>query len=404
MARKIELTPLKKGKAEFNLIGKAKIGDFTFKMNCESQKSDWIYNSLNLGVECGENGVIYAESMGGYGSERENKLFVHGKKSDENGKEIDDFDNKFTIDWDDRKDEDILKEVGDMSFFEVGLETTEDGKVVKKRFLSEYDFIEYIQENLEDGMNVNVKGNLVYSIYNDTVQMKRKITSIFLSSLEKDKHKATFTQTLLLEEGAVGKIDRETLLIPITAKVVDYVKEYEGKLAKRNLPLTKVFNIKASKEKLESIKKLLKHFDAKKKTVTKLTVVGYFTKGSVQTVETTESDIPDDIMELIELGYMDKEEVLGKMAYKNGGGKVPEMTLIQAPAMKFVQNGEQQIPTIDKEEKAYTEDDLDISLILEDVEEIKNEEENEENDDLDINLDDDNGIDDDDDNSWLDEL
>ena len=350
MAKKIELTPLKKGAAQFNLVGKAKIGDFTFKMDCESQKSDWVYNSLNLGVECGEFGTIYAESMGGYGSERQNKIYVHGKKTNEQGKEGDDFKNTYEIDWEDRKNEDILSEVGDMVFFKAGLEVGEDGKVITKKFISEYDFIEYIEQHLKDSTVVNVKGSLVYSLYNENVQLKKKITSIFLSKAEEKDFKATFTQTLLLEDGAVGKVDRETYLIPITAKVIDYVKEYDGKLAKRNLPLTKVFNIKVSKEKLESIKKFLKHFAAKKKTVTRLTVEGYFTKAAVQTTEVSESDIPEDIMELIELGYMEKEEVLNKMAFKNGGGKSPELVMISKPAMKFIERDGQQLPMIDKEE------------------------------------------------------
>lgn len=369
MAKRNEITVLKKGRSEFNLVGKAKVGDFTFKMDCQSANSDWIYNALNLGIECGQNGTIYAEAMGGYGSERENRVYAHGKKTDENGREIDDFTNKITIDWEDRQDEEILKEVGDLAFFVAGLEKDTEGKVVKRRFLSEYDFIQYIEETLQDGMVVNVKGSISYSVYNDNLQMKRKIKSIFLSQAEEKDYKATFTQTLLLEEGAVGKPDRETLLIPITAKVVESVKKYNDKKFEKSvaMPFTKVFNVKASKENLENIKRFLKHFAAKKKTVTKLTVEGIFTRESVATTEVTEKDIPEDIMELIEMGLMEKEEVLNKIAFKNGGGKAPELVLIQKPALKFIENDGQQIPQIDKEEKAYTEDDVDVNLIIEEL-------------------------------------
>ena len=102
----------------FGLIGETKVNDYTYRIDEKSEKSDWIYNSLNLGVFCGEtSGTVYAELMGGYGSERDNVVYVHGKKED--GK--DDFENRFTIDWDDRFDEAISESVGDLSFMtEIG--------------------------------------------------------------------------------------------------------------------------------------------------------------------------------------------------------------------------------------------------------------------------------------------
>ena len=125
----------------FMLIGEAKINEYTYKTDEKSEKSDWIYNGLNLGVYCGETcGTVYAELMGGYGAERDNVVYVHGK--DEDGK--DDFDNKFTIDWDDRFDDSILESVGDLCFMTVGLERDKNGKVFYKRFLSPYDMIAYI--------------------------------------------------------------------------------------------------------------------------------------------------------------------------------------------------------------------------------------------------------------------
>ena len=87
MAKK-ERTPLAKSNgwtSVFNLVGEVKLNDYTFKLDEKSEKSDWVYNALNLGVDCGEkHGTVYAELMGGYGSERQNAVYVHGK--DENGK------------------------------------------------------------------------------------------------------------------------------------------------------------------------------------------------------------------------------------------------------------------------------------------------------------------------------
>lgn len=369
MAKELVLTQVKKKKAEFNLVGKAKIGDFTYKMDVESSKSDWVYNSLSLSVDCGKNnGSIYAECMGGYGSKRENKLYVHGKKENENGKVVDDFNNNYQIAWEDRLDEDILNEVGDMCFFKAGLEKDENGKTITRNFVSEYDFIEYVQAHLEDGATIKVKGDLQYSVYNEVVQIKKKIKSIFLLNVEEDKFKASFTQTLLLDSEAVGKLDKETMTIPVTARVVDYVKEYDGKLAKRMLPLTKVFEIPVTKEEVEGVLVFKKQFKAKKKTVTSLTVEGIFTKGNAKTVEVTIDDLDSDTRDLIKAGYLDLDECLGQVAFVNGGGKQKEQIYIKRPHMVTVEVGEKKSIKVDRVEEIYTEDDLDISLILADVE------------------------------------
>ena len=66
-----------------NILGKAVVNDYTFTIDKRSESSDWIYNRLNLTVDCGEkHGRISTELMGGYGSERgdKNVIYVHGKK------------------------------------------------------------------------------------------------------------------------------------------------------------------------------------------------------------------------------------------------------------------------------------------------------------------------------------
>lgn len=367
MAKQTERLVLKKGMAQFNLVGKAKVTDFTFTIDAESKTSDWVYNKLNLGVECGESGTIYAEMMGGYGSERANQCYVHGTKDSKDGKtKMDDFENKFQIDWEDRFDEEILKSVGEMCFITIGLEKDDKDKTVYKKFLSEYDAITYINENLEDGMVVNVKGNLNYSIYGENVQIKKNITSISLSKATPEQYKATFTQTLLLDGGSVGKLDKETMSIPVYARVVDYTKLYEDKLVKRMIPFNRTFEIKVTKDEVEKIKKFLKLFKAKTGKITSLTVEGKFSRGEVSTVQVSDADIPDDIKELIEDGYIDEKEVLDKIALKNGGGNKPEVMIITSPHIKYV--GEDvKSPSIDRIADLYDEDDLSINSILSDV-------------------------------------
>jgi hypothetical protein len=228
-------TALKKGVASFQLIGEAKVSDYTFKID-EKSNSGWVYNSMNLGVDCGNGNVVYADMMGGYSSVNDSIIYVHGKKENDQGRMVDDFANQFTIAWEDRFDDDILETIGEQCFITIGLEKDKKDKTFAKKFLSAYDAIEYVKEHLENGTVVNVKGDLKYSTYNESVQLKKEIRSIFLSKVDDtSKYKATFTQTVLLDKDSVGKLDKEKAIYPIYGKVVDYVKEYNGKLVKQNI-------------------------------------------------------------------------------------------------------------------------------------------------------------------------
>ena len=417
MAKNIELTEVKKGISTFNLIGKAKVSDFTFSLDQESQKpnSDWVYSKINLGVDCGVNGIIYADMMGGYGSDRDNYVYVHGV--DKDGK--DDYDNNFKIDWEDRFDETIFDTIGNNCFITVGLEKDENGKTIYKKFLSEYDAIDYINDNLQDGTIINVKGNLQYQKYNDKLSVKKNITSIVLSKAEEDKFKATFTQTLLVESDAVGKPDKDTMTVPVIATLIEYMKKFDDKKVFNsktnkqgmNLPIMKEFYVQINEEDKNKTALLLKQFKAKSKKVTEIVVDGIFTRGALETTEVKEDDIPDDIKELIEMGVIDKEDVLGKMAFANGGNK-PERMIITNPNIKMIEVDGGKRPSINRVADKYTQDDINPILVIEQFGYFEDEIENNTTSDCSNEVDiddlmkettsDDN--DDDDDDSWLKDL
>ena len=356
----------------FTLIGEAKVNDYTYKLDERSEKSDWIYNSLNLGVYCGEKcGTVYAELMGGYGAERDNVVYVHGKSED--GK--DDFDNKFTIDWDDRLDETILESVGDLCFLTVGLEKDKNGKVFYKKFLTPYDAISYINENLEDGTVINVKGNLKYSVYNDNVQVKKEINSVVLSKVDdSSKYGARFTQTMLLTKDSVGKPDKTTGILPIYAKVLDYVKEYKGKEVKTNIPYNKMFEYELDLSDAEKSKKVVDKVFKVQKGVTEATFEGDLIEGGA-TVTATEDDLTDDIKTLIEIGVYTLEEALAKCTISSGRER---RMVIRRPLIKIIEDKEgNKTPQIQKFERKYDEEDLILDFMYdsdEDEEEVNIEE------------------------------
>lgn len=366
-----EINQLTKGTASFNIVGKALINSYTFTLDKESQKSDWVYNQMQLKVHVGEYGDIKSEMMGGYGSERDNVVYVHGRKDDNK----DDFKNSFTIAWEDRFDEEVLKTIGDMCFITVGLEKDENEKVIYKKFLTQYDAITYIKEHLKDGEVINVKGNLSYQIYNGNLSVKKEITSIALSSVEEKDFKATFTQTLLVESDGVGKPNKETRTLPITAYVVDFANEFDGKNIIRmvngkkkkgtNIPMVKEFDFKIG-EDIEKAKKMVKYFKAKNKKVTEITVEGIFKQGgNLETQQVTLDDIPDDIKELIELGLYDEKEILDKQAFANGANKTPEEMLIIRPRVNMVGDEGNKTPQMAVDPDKYNEEDLYIDNVLE---------------------------------------
>ena len=354
----------------FNLVGEVRLSDYVFKLEQHSEKSDWIYNSMNLGIYCGESyGTVYGECMSGYGGERQNVIFVHGK--DENGK--DDFKNTYQIDFEDRFDESILEDVGDLCFVTAGLERDSKEKVFYKKFLSPYDFIAYCAEHLEENMVVNVKGQLKYTVYNGNVQCRKEINSIALSSATPDKYRATFTQTMLLDRDSVTKdsIDKDKGVINVDAMVLEKFKEYngwdltEGGKVKGGafVPLHKNFEYEINSEKPELTTAIINKLFKVKKGVMQVSFEGDFIESGA-TVQATVDDLIDDIKELISLGLYTEEEALAKCTV--GGSKERRM-ILRKPVIKMIDgaNEGEKVPQIQRFEEVFTEEDMLLDCLTE---------------------------------------
>lgn len=375
--------------SNFTLIGTPKISDFTYKIDEQNEGSSWIYNSLNLGVDCGEkHGTVYCELFGGYSDERENKIYAHGKKED--GK--DDYSVKMEIAWEDRFDESILEEVGDMCFITVGLEKTDKGKTYYNKFLSAYDAIAYVKEHLTSEMVVNVKGNLKYSTYNDRTQIRKTINSIVLSSKEDpSEFKAVFTQTILLDKDSASKenIDKDKGVMYVNSRVLDYVKEYNGVEVKGNFPFPVQFEFVMDLSEPEQCKKIIDKVFKVKKGITQETFEGEFVESGA-VVQTTVDDLPEEFKEYIMLGLYTKEEALAKCS--TNGNKERRMILCR-PVFKMVGN-EEKMPVLQKFEEKFDEEDLVLDCMTKNIndEQIPWEEDESESSDNDDAM------------SWLDSL
>jgi hypothetical protein len=357
LAKNTERKALKKGKAAFTLIGKAKVTDKTFNLD-NSYDSGWTDNQMYLGVDCSNGNMVYAEMRGGFFPDDDNVL--RGFSKDDKGE--DGKSKQVEIAWEDRFDEDLLDTIADTSFITVGVEKDVKGKTVYKKFLSAYDAVEYLNDHLEDGMIVNVKGNIGYSEYEDNVSVKKEITSIVLSKVEDENDfKATFTQTILLDSDSIGKKDTEKNTITLNAYVVDYVgkPKIDGKKVeiKKNVTYPKTFEVAINEDNAEVTEKMLqRYFKVKKKNIINvLTVVGNLIEGAA-IVNITEDDIPDDIKELIEMGLYSEEEAKAKCAV--GGNNRERRMVIVKPDITYVGQDDDRKPTVAFEEGKYTDTDL----------------------------------------------
>ncbi len=354
--------------SNFTLIGTPKISeDYTFKINERSEKSKWVYNSINLGIDCGEKyGVVYCELMGGYSEENENKIFAHGKKDDGS----DDFESQILVDWDDRFNDDVLEEIGDLSFITVGLEKTDKGQTFYKKFLSAYDAIAYIKDHLSEDMVVNVKGNLKYSSYNDNVQVRKNITSIVLSKADdSSKYAARFTQTILIDKDSASlkEIDKDKSVMYVNARVLDYVKEVNGTEVKGQYPYNKQFEFELNLENEKQCKTIYEKLFKVKKSITQITFEGEFIEGGA-VVTATIDDLPEDIRDLVEAGVYTEEEACARCT---ANGNRERRMVLKKPMIKLV--GEDKTPVVQKFEERYDEDDLVLDYLYDNSEDSKSD-------------------------------
>ncbi len=355
MAKTKERKALKKGKAAFNLIGRVKVTDKTFNLD-NSYDSGWTDNSMYVGVDCGNGNTVYAEMRSGFFPDKDNVIRAYSKdEKDDAGKS-----KSVEIAWEDRLDESLYDSISDSSFLTVGVEKDVKDKTVYKKFLTAYDAVEYLNEHLEDGMIVNVKGTIGYSEYEGDVSTKKEITSIVLSKIDDEADfKATFSQTILVDSKSIGKKNDDKGTMELAAYVVDYVgkPKIDGEKieVKKNVTYPKTFEVAINENPEITAKMLQRFFKPKKGKITEITVTGNLVEGG-STVNITEDDIPDDIKELIEMGLYSEEEAEKKIAVGNGNRE--RRMIIVKPDITYVGTGDDRKPTVAFEDGKYDEDDL----------------------------------------------
>ena len=307
------MTEIKKGISRFQLLGKVKINDKTFAINQKGKNnSSYVFNQLNLGVDCGveEPNVIFATMMDGYDTVKGKTIYCHGIKT-ENGKTTDDFDNQILVPFAEREEE--RDDIADSCYITIGIAKDTNDKTVSKKFLSAYDAIAYLKENLVDGTTVSLRGNLKYTTYQGKTQQKREITSIWISSAEKKDFKAAFEQQVwFTQDGFNEKVDEDGFI-----NIYGYVADYFNKDVKNVCyPFSCSIDTKAMPKYEIIIKNYLR--PEKSDGVNKVSIEGRWTKTD-NTVELTYEDLSEDLKAQVDLGMLTKEEALGRAVGNSHG-------------------------------------------------------------------------------------
>lgn len=395
---------LKKGKAEFKLVGRLVLSDRTFTLNSKSA-SGYISNQCYIGVDCGNGNVVHGRMFGGYKDADKAIIYAHGIKYDEKFKRnADDYKNKIQVSWKDRHSVNILKNIGPSCFTTIALGWTknEKGNDVPDdvKFLTQYDAIAYMASEIEKmtdeekkNINVMIKGDLNFNYYNGKVTVQKNITSIRVTNLPADKFGSKFTQTVYINKDHIGERDDVTNTILVNGVVPEYINKVDDIEVKGIVPLKTNMYLDLSKK----AGKVILNFFRGENNYGRYELIGKFSDiGNTETVDL--SEYSDDVKALLESGDWDEDEATPTTT--SGSNKSEDMIITNIRVVECVSENGIPCKDISKESDVYMLSELD-SLHDEFMSKIsKNETADEDNDDLPFDLDDDD-YDNDEDDDWL---
>ncbi|MEX3625113.1 hypothetical protein [Viridibacillus arvi] len=351
---------LQKGKSYVTVVGKAKVTDKTYNVKQTSKTSDYEYSRMGLGIETVEGNVIFGEMMGGFSPSMNYPIKARTKEGD-----------NVDVNWADRLNESVIETLNKFSTVNVGLvrdgdvpaEGEEDKrKLVIKRFMSPYDAIDYIKENLKDGTMIMAKGSYKFNKYKEEDQKKFEITDIYLSKQEEGF--ANFVQTVIIDEDSFSKSSmkdaKETGEVIISARAVDYVGKIDGKKIGKNMTFNFPFSVKINKENPEMTEAIVNNlFKVKKGKIREISIEGQIFEGYEQT-QVSEKDIKisKDVQELIAMGLYSKEEAMQKMTVR--GNKVSKMLFTRPFILKDKDDATKL--NIDMNDDKYVPEDLYVDI------------------------------------------
>ena len=157
-------------------------------------------------------------------------------------------------------------------------------------------------------------------------------------------------------------IDKDKSVMYVDAKVLDYMKEFNGIEVKGQYPFKKQFEYELDLTNAEQCNKVYEKLFKVKKNVTQVTFKGDLIEGGATTTVTWE-DVPDDIKDLVEIGIYTKEDAIAKCS--SNGARERRMVL-RRPHIKLV--GDDKVPVLQVFPDRYEESDLILDYLYENTE------------------------------------
>ena len=376
MATKL-LTELQNGVAQFRVRGKVSINENTFADGVQTSNSGWVYERVGFAVKVGETNSTYVGLMGGHASE-EPVVYVQNKDHE-----------PIQIKWDLRLNETVLENVAPYSFVRIAVETDVNDELIRKQFISEMDAIDYLRDHLEDGMDVDIAGNVEYQRYNGEIQRSLNITRITRILRDEYKPVSQIHQTYLLDQHSTPahweKKLREDGSVKINAFVPQYVGKENGKKIKKTLAMPQQFTVEANDENIEKRIKIVEKFlKPSKGVVREIVLNNNLVFGFAENKGNFE--MTPELQELIDLGLSTKEEleeevtvsgrridetIFGKPAIQQADGELPkimmadkyspEALVVAEPEEDHVEDDKifgDDTTSNDEEEDLFSDDDL----------------------------------------------
>ena len=264
--------------------------------------------SLNFGVKESDNNMGFVEAFDGEQTE------IMTMNTDNE---------KITIKWADRFDEEVVKTVASYKKTVVDLGEELGGR---KEFITLYDAIEYIRENLPKYTGkVTVVGQMVKEFYNGKYYDKFKLQSLYAVPDDR-KNRLLITSDIYYNKNCVDKSDyKSDKVIYVDGYIQQYINKDEGT---KYIPQRFVFNASKYDPENEKHQKLLnyklKYIDINDKNMQHMIWEVVMLNGAEE-VEFDESQLTKAQKEQIELGIRTLDDFKPKGAIL--GGRVNEYRL-----------------------------------------------------------------------------
>ena len=338
----------KKGIRNFSVTGKLKLTNNTFNIDKQKEGSNYVYSNANLALDYGQ-GNVFCNLVGGHFVDKDSTIYALGIK-EEDGKIKTDYSKSIKVPFNKRFDEDTLKTISLESFTIFNIEKDADGKLISKKFLAKEDAVKYLQATLEDGMILNVSGDISFRLDEQgktlfTLNIKR----IYLNERENPVLHADFTMTVITDKDTYDTAEGidENGMAEMNCYVAEYMKEYKG-VEKSVVPLPFKFYLDTKNN--ENWKKIItEYFRPQSKYLAETTI-----EGSIVSVGNTQSvsldDIPEDVKQFVELGLISADE-LAKIATNNNS--LVQMMVFNRPRIT-IQDGKMSIMS-NKEKYEFAE-------------------------------------------------